>query len=109
MSFERLLSVNQLDGFPSRTYEQTGFKVTDLERWRDSPEEQWEWKGHTSSDEFVAYIWLAGILDRHADLNESEQERVAAFIDDIMMHIISNDYYFVAIDEIGRASCRESD
>ena len=98
MSFERLLSVNQLDGFPSRTFERTGFKVSDLERWRDSPEEQWEWKGHTSSDEFVAYIWLAGILDRHADLNESEQERVAAFIDDIMMHIIRNDYYFVDID-----------
>lgn len=97
-AFERLISINQLDGFPSRTFERTGYKVSDHERWRDSPEEGWEWKGHTSSDEFVAYIWVAGIMHQLLDLNDEEKARVADFIDQIMMHIIRNDYYFVDID-----------
>lgn len=97
-SYERLLSINSLDGFPSRTFERKGFKVSDPDRWRDSEEEQWEWKGHTSSDEFVAYIWVAGILDKHLDLTISEQKRVANFIDQIMTHLIENEYYFVDVD-----------
>ncbi|UBM57180.1 hypothetical protein LAG90_10140 [Marinilongibacter aquaticus] len=97
-SFERLLSINQLKGFPSRTFARKGFKVSDHDRWRESPETNWEWKGHTSSDEFVAYIWVAGILDKHLDLNPVERQRVADFIDAIMTHIIENDYYFIDID-----------
>ncbi|WP_236979070.1 hypothetical protein [Membranihabitans maritimus] len=97
-SFERLISINQLDGFPSRTFARKGFKVSDHERWRDSPQDGWEWKGHTSSDEFVAYLWVAGILHRHLDLTKEEEERVTIFIDDIMTHIIENDYYFVDVD-----------
>lgn len=97
-AFERLISINQLEGFPSRTFERKGYKLSDPERWRDSPEEGWEWKGHTSSDEFVAYIWVAGIMNQLLDLNEDEKARVADFIDQIMMHIIRNDYYFVDVD-----------
>lgn len=97
-AFERLLSINQLEGFPSRTIEREGYKVSDPNRWRQSPEEGWEWKGHTSSDEFVAYIWVAGILHQYLDLDNEEKERVADFMDKIMMHIIENDYYFVDLD-----------
>lgn len=98
-AFERLLSINELEGFPSRTFERAGYKVSDPDRWRDSPEEGWEWKGHTSSDEFVAYIWVAGIMHQYLDLNPQEHQRVANFIDAIMMHIIRNDYYLVDVDE----------
>lgn len=97
-AFERLLSINQLDGFPSRTFEREGYKNSNPDRWRDSPQEGWEWKGHTSTDEYVAYLWVAGIINRHLDLNAEEKERVANFIDSIMIHIIENDYYFVDID-----------
>lgn len=97
-AYERLLSINQLDGFPSRTFERSGYKVSDVDRWRDSPEEGWEWKGHTSSDEFVAYLWVAGIAHQYLDLDEKEEARVADFVDAIMMHIIRNDYYLVDID-----------
>ena len=40
-AFERLLSINQLKGFPSRTFERAGYKVTDTIRWRQSPEKEW--------------------------------------------------------------------
>jgi hypothetical protein len=98
MSYERLLSINPLDGFPSRTFARKGFKVSDPDRWRESPEEQWEWKGHTSTDEYIAYLWVAALMDQLLDLDEEEQHRVASFIDSIMTHIIENDYYFVDID-----------
>lgn len=97
-AFERILSVNQLKGFPSRTFERKGYKNSDPERWRDSPDPEWEWKGHTSSDEFVAYIWIAAVLHEMVAETPDEKQRVAAFIDKIMTHIIDNKYYFVDID-----------
>ncbi|QEC52769.1 hypothetical protein [Anseongella ginsenosidimutans] len=97
-AYERLLSVNQLKGFPSRTFERKGFRHSDPERWRDSPDPEWEWKGHTSSDEFVAYIFVSAVLDQLAAETGEEKARVATFIDKILTHIIENDYYLVDID-----------
>src|SRR5690625_6359791 len=98
-SFERLLSINPLNGFPSRTFERTVYKSSTGSKWCESEsDEGWEWKGHTRSDEFVAYIWVAGIIYKYLDPTEEEKARVADFIDQIMTHIIDNDYYFVDID-----------
>jgi len=97
-AYERLLSVNQLDGFPSRTFERKGYKVANPDRWRDSPDPAWEWKGHTSSDEFVAYIYVASLMNEFLAENAQEKQRVADFMDAIVSHIIDNDYYFVDID-----------
>ncbi|MEK6480330.1 hypothetical protein WJR50_22495 [Catalinimonas sp. 4WD22] len=97
-AFERLLSINQLEGFPSRTFERKGYKVSDADRWRDSPDPEWEWKGHTSSDEFVAYIYVASVMDEFLAETEGEKKRVADFMDAILTHMIENDYYFVDID-----------
>ncbi|WPP50455.1 hypothetical protein [Catalinimonas niigatensis] len=97
-AFERILSINQLTGFPSRTFERKGFKVSDADRWRDSPDPAWEWKGHTSSDEFVAYIYVASLMDEFLSETETEKKRVADFMDVILTHMIEHDYYFIDID-----------
>jgi len=97
-AYERLLSLNQLKGFPSRTFERKGFKYSDKIRWRDSPDPEWEWKGHTSTDEFVAYIYIASLMNEFLAETEGEKMRVADFMDAIMMHIVENDYYFVDVD-----------
>ncbi len=98
-AFERLLTVNPLKGFPSRTFERTGYKVSDKDRWRaNSPDAGWEWKGTTSSDEFVAYILVAAMMEEFVAETEEERKRVADFIDAILMHIIDNDYYFIDDD-----------
>jgi len=97
-AYERLLSLNQLKGFPSRTFERKGYKFSDVDRWRDSPDPEWEWKGHTSSDEFVAYIFVASLMNEFIAETEKEKKRAATFIDAIMTHLIENDYYFVDID-----------
>lgn len=97
-AFERILSINQLKGFPSRTFERKGYKNSDPERWRDSPDPEWEWKGHTSSDEYVAYIWVAAILHEMVAETPEEKQRVTAFIDKIMTHILDHKYTLVDID-----------
>jgi hypothetical protein len=97
-AFERLISINPLKGFPARTFERTGFKNSDPDRWHSSPENGWEWKGTTSSDEFVAYIWVAAIMNEMAAQTKDEKLRVSGFIDKILTHIIDNDYNFVDID-----------
>lgn len=97
-AFERIISINPLKGFPARTFERKGFKVSDPPAWRDSQDPEWEWKGTTSSDEFVGYIFIASILKELVAETESEKQRVANFIDKILTHIIDNNYYFVDLD-----------
>ncbi len=97
-AFERIISVNPLKGFPARTFERTGYKKSDPDRWHSSTDSIWEWKGTTSSDEFVGYIWVAALLNEMVVETESEKKRVADFIDKILTHIIDNNYYFIDFD-----------
>jgi hypothetical protein len=97
-AFERLLSVNPLKGFPSRTFERKGFKNSDPSRWHDSQDSGWEWKGTTSSDEFVGYIWVGAVMSEMVAESKDEKQRVATFIDKILTHIIDNNYYFIDAD-----------
>lgn len=97
-AFERILSVNPLKGFPARTFERKGYKNSDPQVWHDSPDPEWEWKGTTSSDEFVGYIFIASVLNELVAETPDERKRVANFIDKILTHIIENNYYFVDAD-----------
>jgi hypothetical protein len=97
-AFERIISINPLKGFPARTFERKGYKVSDPERWHNSQDAEWEWKGTTSSDEFVGYIFITAVMSEMVAETESEKKRVADFIDKILTHIIDNNYYFVDID-----------
>lgn len=97
-AYERLHSINQLKGFPSRTFERKGYKYSDVNRWADSPDEEWEWKGHTSADEFVSYLFVTFMMDQFIAKTDEEKARVAHFLDQVMMHLVENDYYFVDID-----------
>lgn len=97
-AYERLLSINQLKGFPSRTFERKGFHTGDAGPWRDSPDPEWDWKGTTSSDEFVGYIFIAAVLNETVAETENEHKRIADFIDKILTHIIDNNYYFIDLN-----------
>ncbi len=97
-AFERIISVNPLKNFPARTFERKGYKNSDPQAWHDSQDPEWEWKGTTSSDEFVGYIFIASVLNEMVAETESEHKRVADFIDKILTHIIDNNYYFIDAD-----------
>ncbi len=96
-AFERLLSINSLKGFPSRTFERSGI-INDTIVWRHAKDPEWDWKGTTSSDEYIGYLFVATVMDKFIAKTDAEKKRVANFIDAIMTHILDNNYYFVDID-----------
>ncbi|MCE1199777.1 MAG: hypothetical protein LWW85_12470 [Marinilabiliales bacterium] len=96
-AFERLLSINHLKGFPSRTFERKGI-IHDTIVWRAAKDPEWDWKGTTSTDEYIGYLFVASVLDQFVAKTPQEKGRVASFIDAIMTHILDNNLYFVDYD-----------
>lgn len=97
-AFERLISIHPLKGFSARTFERTGYIAGDTVPWRPAPDKEWWWKGTTSTDEFVAYLFVTSVIDQYVAQTPEEKERVAGYFDAIMTHIISNNYYFIDVD-----------
>ncbi len=97
-TLERLQAINAMDGFPARTFERTGFKVSDPERWRAAPDARWEWKGHTSSDEITAQTFAYAALYEAAAVDADERQRIASAYDRMLGHIVRNGYYLVDSD-----------
>jgi hypothetical protein len=96
-AFERLLTIHSLKGFPARTFERKGI-IKDTIVWRPSPNPEWDWKGTTSTDEYIGYLFVATVMDKFVAKTAPEKKRVADFIDAIMTHIIDNNYYFIDVD-----------
>ena len=96
-AFERLLTVNPLKGFPSRTFERKGI-IHYTSAWRPCQNPEWDWKGTTSTDEYIGYLFVATVMDQFIAKTAPEKKRVADFIDAIMTHIIDNNYYFIDVD-----------
>lgn len=72
------------------------------ERWHDSADGEWRWKGDTSSDEatahFFGYPWY---YDLAAD--DAEKQRVRSQVRRIMDHIIEHGYVLEDVD--GQPTC----
>lgn len=97
-AFERNVAIHGLDGFSSRTFERKGYIESDPKAWRDAPEEDWVWKGTTSTDEVVGYIFVTDLIDRLVAKTPEEKKRVADYYDAILSHIVRNDYYMIDYD-----------
>jgi hypothetical protein len=97
-AFERLLVIHDIKGFSGRTFERTGYIAGDTIPWRPSHDEDWWWKGTTSTDEFVGYLFVTSVIDQFVAQTPEEKKRVATYIDEIMTHIITNNYYFIDYD-----------
>ncbi|WP_428664896.1 hypothetical protein [Runella sp.] len=95
-AMERLYSINGVPGFPSRSFERTGYKFQD-KPWRRASDPEWDWKSTTSSDEVIGHIFAFGAM---AELIEDKdlKSRSIALIDTLMSHIISHDMYLVDWD-----------
>jgi hypothetical protein len=98
-AMERLYSINQIAGFPARSFERSGFinQLADPDRWQHSRDKEWDWKATTSSDEAIGHIFAYGAmaeLIKDTDL----KKRSIALIDTLMGHIIKNDFYLIDYD-----------
>ena len=98
-AMERLYSINQIAGFPARSFERSGFinQLADPDRWQHSPDKEWDWKSTTSSDEAIGHIFACGAM---AELikNPELKKRSIAIIDTLMGHIVRNDFYLIDYD-----------
>lgn len=98
-AMERLYSINPVPGFPSRSFERSGYIeiLSDPERWQHAPDPEWDWKATTSSDEAIGHIFALGAF---AELIDAEPLRARAIhlIDQLMQHIVDHDLYLVDYD-----------
>jgi hypothetical protein len=97
-ALERLQTIHTNTGFPGRTFERKGFKFSDTDRWRDSPDPGWEWKGHTSSDEICSQTYAHAVMWEQVATNAVERARVATNFVRIVDHILAHNLYLVDVD-----------
>jgi hypothetical protein len=97
-ALERLEAINPLKGFPARTFERVGFKVSDPDRWHAVGDGIWDWKSHTSSDEIIAHGFGSSVLYEVAAKTEAEKKRIATFVGKVLDHIIRNNWYLIDVD-----------
>ncbi|HET6542744.1 MAG TPA: hypothetical protein VFG46_19790 [Chryseolinea sp.] len=93
-AMERLYTINKIKGFPSRSFERTGYKYDD-KPWRRSSDPEWDWKSTTSSDEAIGHIFAFGVMAELLDDHKDLQTRAVTLIDSLMQHVIDNDFYMV--------------
>ncbi|MEX2564398.1 MAG: hypothetical protein WD431_00475 [Cyclobacteriaceae bacterium] len=98
-AMERLYTINPIPGFPSRSFSRSGYipQLSDQERWQHSEDPEWDWKATTSSDEAIGHLFVFGVI---AELVEVEGIRSKAIrlMDDLMQHIVDNDWYLIDYD-----------
>ncbi|MDR7130569.1 hypothetical protein J2X69_002925 [Algoriphagus sp. 4150] len=99
LAMERLFTINPVDGFPSRSFERSGYieRLSDPERWQHSPDPEWDWKSTTSSDEAIGHMFVYGVL---AELVEDEwvKNKSIELMDTLMSHIVAHDMYLYDFD-----------
>jgi hypothetical protein len=99
-TMERLLTITGIPGLPARSFERSGFEVSDREKWRPSHETGWDWKSDTSSDEITAHWFGASVMLECVAKTPPEHQRVARFIETITGYILRN--HFQLIDWTGK-------
>ncbi len=96
-AMERLTTITPMEGFPARAIERTGYQVADKQHWHPASDGHWVWKGTTSSDEivghFFAYTIFAEIIPE-----ATWKQRAINLMDNIMDHIVRNDWYLIDYD-----------
>jgi len=99
LAMERLYTINPVPGFPSRSFERSGYKeiLADPERWQPAEDPEWNWKATTSSDEVIGHVFVFSVL---AELINDTwvREKSIELLDTLMSHIVKNDMYLVDFD-----------
>lgn len=95
-AMERLYTINNIPGFPSRSFERRGYKYDD-KAWQRAKDPEWDWKSTTSSDEAIGHVFAFGVI---AELigDSDLQKKAISLIDTLMSTILKNDFYMVDWD-----------
>jgi hypothetical protein len=98
-AMERLYTVNPVEGFPSRSFERSGYipQLSDPERWQHASDPEWDWKSTTSSDEVIGHVFVFGVLAEIVD-DPWVKNKSIELLDALMTHIVKNDMYLIDFD-----------
>jgi len=98
-AMERLYTINPVPGFPSRSFERSGYidVLANPERWQHSSDPEWDWKATTSSDEAIGHVFVFGAVAELIDA-EHVRDKAVRLLDELMQHIVDNDLYLVDYD-----------
>ncbi len=96
-AMERLHYINPVKGFPSRSFERSGYKVNDRDRWHAKGDGLWDWKGTTSSDEAIGHYFVFALIAELVD-DADMKARAIKLIDEMTQHLVDHDFYFVDVD-----------
>jgi len=96
-AMERLSQITGIEGFPARSFERAGYQVADKSRWHTTADGLWAWKGTTSSDEIVGHFFVYAIFAEIAP-DQAWRRRAVALMDEIMDHIVRNNWYLIDYD-----------
>jgi len=98
-AMDRLYTINPVPGFPSRSFERSGYieRLGDPERWQHTEDPEWDWKSTTSSDEAIGHIFAFGVIADIVD-DEALKTQAITLIDTLMSHIVKNDMYLIDFD-----------
>ncbi|QDH80523.1 hypothetical protein FKX85_16340 [Echinicola soli] len=98
-AMERLYTINPVEGFPSRSFNRSGYKehLSDPERWQRSDHPEWDWKATTSSDEAIGHVFAFGVLAEVVKV-PAIRNKAIQLLDALMQHVVDHDYYLVDYD-----------
>lgn len=99
LAMERLYTINPVEGFPSRSFERSGYinQLSDPDRWQHASDPEWDWKATTSSDEAIGHVFVFGVL---AEIVKDPwiKAKSIELLDALMNHIVKNDLYLIDYD-----------
>ncbi len=98
-AMERLYTINPVYGFPSRSYERSGYieVLSDPDRWQHATDPEWDWKSTTSSDEAIGHVFVLGVIAELIDV-EPVRKKAIHLLDKLMDHVVDNDFYLIDFD-----------
>ncbi|MBI1387449.1 MAG: hypothetical protein GC154_03270 [bacterium] len=97
-ALERLETITGTPGLFARSFARASdFSDTGGE-WHRSSDNQWYWKGDTSSDELVGHMFVYPLVYDLLAETRDEKERVHNLVDRIMSRIVDNGYYLIDVD-----------
>jgi hemin uptake protein HemP len=99
LAMERLYTINPIEGFPSRSFERSGYieQLSDPDRWQHATDPEWDWKATTSSDEAIGHVFAFSVLAEIVD-DPWIKAKSIELLDALMSHIIRNDMYLIDYD-----------
>lgn len=98
-AMERLYTINPVYGFPSRSFERSGYiqVLSDPHRWQHASDPEWDWKSTTSSDEAIGHAFVLGVIAEVVDV-EPVRKKAIYLLNKLMDHIVDNDFYLIDFD-----------